>query len=137
MRRLGAGPRHVAAAGCVTLGGSPALSGPVTPPRLLHKRTITNLFSCPSFGPFSSLSVFLLQGPERIYSSSLRQAETGGPLVCPPPRATILTLRDLRNLGGGDGVGVSQCSCGRGAGVAGREGEGDGWGAVPLGLEQP
>ena len=57
--------------------------------------------------------------------------------MCPPPRPTILTLWDLRNLGGGDGVGVSQCSCGRGAGVAGREGEGDGWGAVPLGLEQP
>ena len=121
----------------MTLRGSLALSGPVTPPRLLHKRTITNLFSCPSFGPFSSLSVFLLQGPESIYSSSLRQAGTGGPLVCSPPRPTILALRDLRNLGGGDGVGMSQCSGGRGAGVAGREGEGHGWGAVPLGLEQP
>lgn len=84
-RRLGAGPRCVAAAGCVTVGAC-ALSGPVTPPLLLPASAPSPpcLAVCPSFGPFSSLSVFPLQGHGRLSSGSLRQAETGGPLVCPP-----------------------------------------------------
>ena len=87
-RRLGAGPRCVAAAGCVAMGGSPALSGPVTPPLLLPASAPSPpcLAVCPSFGPFSSLSVFPLQGHGRLYSGLSDRQRLEGHWCVPRPR---------------------------------------------------
>lgn len=67
-RTLSSGPRF--AAGCVSLGKSPAVSGYFPPPPP-HGHTIITLFNSPSSGPLSSLLVFPRPCHKMIYPKAL------------------------------------------------------------------